>query len=105
MLLIPCPHCGIRPEIEFRYAGEAHVARPVQPATLNDRDWAEYLYMRSNPRGLHYERWRHIHGCARYFNAVRHTLSDRIVVTYKAGEPQPHGDALLAALNAVDVRR
>jgi sarcosine oxidase subunit delta len=61
--------------------------------------------MRSNPRGLHYERWRHIHGCARYFNAVRHTLSDRIVVTYKAGEPQPHGDALLAALNAVDVRR
>jgi sarcosine oxidase, subunit delta len=105
MLLIPCPHCGIRPESEFRYAGEAHVARPAQPAALNDRDWAEYLYMRSNPRGLHYERWRHIHGCARYFNAVRHTLSDRIVATYKAGDPRPHGDALLAALNPVEVRR
>jgi sarcosine oxidase subunit delta len=105
MLLIPCPHCGARPEIEFRYAGEAHVARPAQPSTLGDEDWAEYLYMRSNPKGLHYERWRHIHGCARYFNAVRHTVSDHIVATYKAGEAQPGGDALRAALNTVDVRR
>ena len=27
MLLIPCPYCGPRPELEFRYAGEAHIAR------------------------------------------------------------------------------
>ncbi|MBE7204270.1 MAG: sarcosine oxidase subunit delta, partial [Parafilimonas terrae] len=24
MLLIPCPYCGDRPELEFRYAGHAH---------------------------------------------------------------------------------
>ncbi|OYV41918.1 MAG: hypothetical protein B7Z80_00245, partial [Rhodospirillales bacterium 20-64-7] len=24
MLLIPCPWCGVRPENEFRYAGQAH---------------------------------------------------------------------------------
>ena len=27
MLLIPCPHCGPRAEIEFRHAGEAHLVR------------------------------------------------------------------------------
>jgi sarcosine oxidase subunit delta len=105
MLLIPCPHCGPRPEIEFRYAGEAHMARPANAADLDDSAWADFLYMRSNPKGLHYERWRHNFGCARYFNAVRHTVSDRIIATYKAGEPQPDGEALLAALQALDVRR
>ena len=25
MLLIDCPHCGPRNEVEFRYGGEAHV--------------------------------------------------------------------------------
>ena len=31
MLLIPCPYCGERPEIEFAYGGEAHIARPRKP--------------------------------------------------------------------------
>jgi sarcosine oxidase, subunit delta len=90
MLLIYCPHCEMeRPEIEFRYAGEAHIARPAAPSTVDDTVWADYLYMRSNPKGLHAERWRHIHGCARFFNVVRDTVTDRIRATYKAGEPQP----------------
>ena len=29
MLLIDCPHCGPRAEIEFRYGGEAHMVRPT----------------------------------------------------------------------------
>ena len=90
MLLIPCPYCGeTRPEIEFRNGGEAHVARPLDPSSTSDEQWADYLYMRSNPKGVHFERWRHIHGCGRFFNAARHTVTDRILVTYKAGEPQP----------------
>lgn len=89
MLLIPCPHCGERPELEFRYGGEAHVARPADPSALDDEAWAAYLYMRNNPKGLHAERWRHIHGCARYFNVLRDTVSDKIVASYKAGEPRP----------------
>jgi sarcosine oxidase subunit delta len=88
-LLITCPHCGARPEIEFRYGGEAHVARPADPGTLDDAAWAEFLYMRGNPKGWHAERWRHEHGCGRFFNAIRHTVSDRIVVTYRAGAPRP----------------
>jgi sarcosine oxidase subunit delta len=43
----------------------------------------------SNPRGTHYERWRHINGCGRFFNAVRDTVSDKFAMTYKAGEPRP----------------
>jgi sarcosine oxidase subunit delta len=89
MLRITCPHCGERPEIEFRYAGEAHVARPLDPSTQDDAAWAEFLYLRANPKGWHYERWRHEHGCGRFFNALRHTVSDRIVSTYAAGAPRP----------------
>jgi sarcosine oxidase subunit delta len=105
MLLIRCPYCGERPETEFRYAGEAHIARPLKPADMDDRAWTDFLYMRTNPKGLHFERWRHNYGCARFFNAVRHTVSDRVIATYKAGEARPDGDALLAQVQAVDVRR
>ena len=77
MLLIPCPHCGPRPEPEFAYAGQAHIARPKEPVALSDAEWAEFLYNRTNPRGVHAERWRHTHGCGRFFNATRDTVSDR----------------------------
>jgi sarcosine oxidase subunit delta len=88
MLLISCPYCGAaRPELEFRYAGEAHLART--PDAVDDDGWAAFLYARSNPKGLTFERWRHIHGCGRFFNAVRHTVTDKFVTTYKAGEPKP----------------
>jgi sarcosine oxidase subunit delta len=89
MLLIACPYCGERPEIEFRYAGEAHIARPRVPDTLDDAQWAAFLYLRSNHKGRHAERWRHIHGCGRFFNALRHSVSDRFAATYRAGETPP----------------
>ena len=44
MLLITCPYCGARPEIEFRCGGEAHIARPAEPAKVDDVDWAKYLF-------------------------------------------------------------
>ena len=90
MLLIHCPYCEEeRPELEFRHAGEAHIARPQNIASIPDEAFEEYFFIRSNPKGLVYERWRHIHGCARFFNAVRDTVTDKFVMTYKAGEPKP----------------
>ncbi|WP_295560235.1 sarcosine oxidase subunit delta [uncultured Sphingomonas sp.] len=89
MLLITCPYCGQRPQLEFSYAGEAHIDRPVRPADLNDEDWTTYLYTRSNPKGAHAERWRHLHGCGRFFNAIRDTRSDVFLATYKVGEQAP----------------
>ena len=70
MTLLNCPICGMdRPEIEFRNMGEAHIARPGPEAS--DDDMASFLYLRGNPKGLIAERWRHVHGCGRFFNAVR----------------------------------
>lgn len=89
MLLITCPYCGARPEIEFRAGGEAHIARPDDPAALDDQGWAEYLYYRSNPKGVHAERWLHVHGCGRWFNTVRNTVSDAFEQTYRMGDPRP----------------
>ena len=89
MLLIQCPYCGPRSEIEFRYGGEAHIARPTDPATFDDAAWGAFLYSRTNPKGLHAERWRHVHGCGRFFNAVRDTVSDKFVATYEIGAPKP----------------
>lgn len=84
MLLIPCPHCGLRAEIEFRHCGEAHLLRPE--LGVSDAEWAAYLYERPNPRGVTTERWRHIHGCGQFFNVVRDTLTDAIERSYPAGE-------------------
>ena len=89
MLLIHCPYCGVeRPELEFTYAGEAHIARAADPSKLTDEEWKNHLYIRSNPRGTHFERWRH-YGCGRFFNAVRDTVSDKFMLTYKTGLPRP----------------
>ena len=85
MLLIDCPYCGLRPEIEFRCGGEAHIARPARPTEIDDAAWATYLFTRSNPKGVHAERWIHQHGCQRWFNALRDTMSDAFVETYKMG--------------------
>jgi sarcosine oxidase subunit delta len=101
MLLIPCPYCGPRPEIEFRYGGEAHIARPAEPAAVDDAVWGAYLYLRTNAKGLHAERWRHTHGCGRFFNAVRDTVSDKFVVTYEIGAAKPD----LAALAVTPTER
>lgn len=89
MLLIACPWCGNRPENEFRYGGEAHIARPADPASADEGAWADFLYMRSNTKGVHYERWRHINGCGRFFNCMRDTVSDRILATYRPGDAKP----------------
>ena len=85
MLLIDCPFCGPRPEVEFRHGGEAHVARPANPREVDDHAWSEHLFVRKNPRGIHAERWNHQHGCQRWFNALRDTYTDHFVETYAAG--------------------
>lgn len=89
MLLIPCPHCGPRPETEFRYGGEAHIARPADPEALSDPEWADHLFMRTNPKGPHAERWMHAAGCRRWFNILRHTVSHEIVGVHPMGSPRP----------------
>lgn len=90
MLLIHCPYCNeTLPEAEFTYAGEAHVARPDYHSDPSDESWEAFLFIRHNAKGYHYERWRHVHGCGRFFNAVRNTVSDKFLTTYQLTAPRP----------------
>ena len=89
MLIIECPYCGPRDQLEFSNGGEAHVKRPDGSQDISDREWAEYVFIRSNPKGLFYERWVHSHGCRKWFNCVRDTSTDEILKTYKIDEPKP----------------
>jgi sarcosine oxidase, subunit delta len=86
MFQIHCPWCGERSETEFRYGGEAHIARPEKPEDLSDAEWGDFLFMRTNPKGWHRERWMHSAGCRRWFNAIRNTHTNEFHTTYKIGE-------------------
>ena len=73
---IACPHCGPRDEAEFRYRGDATVARPGAEAGADA--FLDYVYVRDNPRGWHVEWWHHLHGCRRVVKVVRHTVTHEI---------------------------
>ena len=89
MLKIACPWCGERDELEFSYGGQAHIAYPKNPHALSDDEWARYIFMRDNPKGVFHERWMHRHGCRRWFNVTRHTVTHEITAVYKPGESSP----------------
>ena len=86
MLLIPCPYCGDRDETEFGCGGEAHIARPLAENTITDAEFAEYLFLRDNPKGVFLERWQHSAGCRRWFNLARDTVSHEIIEVYAVGD-------------------
>ena len=89
MLKIDCPWCGTRTEDEFTCGGQSHIVRPLEPALVSDQEWADYLYQRMNPKGMHYERWRHTFGCRQWFNVARDTVTHKIKAVYKMGDPKP----------------
>jgi sarcosine oxidase subunit delta len=86
MLLIPCPWCGPRDVTEYRYGGQAGVAMPADGPRQDDAAWAEWVFIRANPKGPLDERWYHAHGCRRWFSLRRDTATDQIL-----SEPVPIG--------------
>ncbi len=86
MLQLNCPWCGSRDQTEFTYGGEAHIDRPLTPKDRSDEDWGSYVFFRVNPKGFHRERWMHSQGCRRWFNLMRHTVTNEINGSYKPGE-------------------
>ena len=97
MFLIRCPFCGERDISEFAHGGEAHIARPRGAEELRDAEWAGFVFMRANPKGVIAERWNHQAGCRRWFNMLRNTATDDILAVYKVGEPRPEVSARPAA--------
>jgi sarcosine oxidase, subunit delta len=89
MLRIHCPWCGPRDEPEFRWAGEVPAVGPGARGQVSDTAWAEYLFLRDNPKGLVRERWLHAAGCRKWFVVVRNTVTHEIRATIRIGETLP----------------
>ena len=77
MLLIPCPWCGPRAQVEFTYGGDATVKRPATDAPVDA--WAAFVYQRDNPAGPHNELWFHGAGCRQWFRVRRDTRTHEIL--------------------------
>ena len=72
MLLIACPHCGPRAQVEFAYDRTLDAIVPLAAST----DVAiAALYTRANPRGWSDELWQHRAGCRRWLVVRRHTVT------------------------------
>jgi heterotetrameric sarcosine oxidase delta subunit len=89
MLLICCPFCGPRAEIEFRCGGQGHLLRPGPAEEVSDETWGRYMYFRTNPKGVHLERWVHQAGCRLWFNVARDTVTHEVRAVYAMADPAP----------------
>lgn len=88
MLILTCPYCGVSgEETEFHGGGEAHLKRFGPGAS--DADFETYLFHRENPKGVHFERWRHVNGCGKWFIAARDTATLQVFGTYPAQTTEP----------------
>ncbi|MBV1864474.1 MAG: sarcosine oxidase subunit delta [Rhodobacteraceae bacterium] len=93
MLLLTCPNCGIKAdETELHPGGEAHITR--HGAGASDSDFEGYLFHRKNPKGVHFERWRHAMGCGKWFHAARATDTLEVFGTYSAQVFEPPNDLI-----------
>ena len=93
MLILTCPHCGTAAEeTEFHAGGEAHLKR-FGPGS-SDQDFHDYLFLKENPKGVHFERWRHVFGCGKWFHAARDTATLEVFGTYPAQVSRPPQDLL-----------
>jgi heterotetrameric sarcosine oxidase delta subunit len=91
VLLIPCPWCGPRAQIEFTYGGDATVKRPAPDAP--EAAWYAYVYVRDNPAGPQDELWLHSAGCRRWFRARRDTRAHDFHACAPLDETLPGGAA------------
>jgi sarcosine oxidase subunit delta len=88
MLILRCPYCGVdADETELTPGGEAHLTRFGPGST--DEEFHGYLFRRENPRGVHFERWRHSAGCGKWFHAARCTVTLEVFGTYPAQTTEP----------------
>lgn len=98
MLTLTCPHCGIRAEeTELSPGGEAHLRRYGPGDT--DEQFEAYMFARKNPKGVHFERWRHAYGCGKWFLAARCTATLEVFGTYPAQTSAPP-EYIIAAIRA-----
>jgi len=76
MLIIECPYCGPRVQVEFTYGG-ADLPRPAPDAPTDA--WFAYVYLRDNPKGPHAELWQHSAGCRTWLRVRRDTRTHDVL--------------------------
>lgn len=77
-MLIPCPHCGIRPVEEFTFLGDAKPVRPTTNEPSSMEQWFDYVYLRDNPRGNIEEYAHHSGGCRAWLVVSRNTETHEV---------------------------
>ena len=83
MLTLHCPNCGVHAdETDLHAEGEAHLKRFASGSS-------DYMFQRQNPKGVHFERWKHVYGCGKYFLAARCTATLEVFGTYSAQTHEP----------------
>ncbi|MEL7348553.1 MAG: sarcosine oxidase subunit delta [Pseudomonadota bacterium] len=98
MIMLTCPYCGaLCTETELAPGGEAHLKR-MGPGS-SDIDFSNYLFTRKNPKGVHFERWRHVYGCGKWFHVARCTVTLEVFATYPA-QVTEIPDYVVAAIQA-----
>jgi methylglutamate dehydrogenase subunit B len=75
-MLIPCPHCGVRPVEEFTFNGDASLRRPEGDDPVA---WHDYIYLRDNPKGVFDEYAHHAGGCRAWLVVRRNTLTHEVI--------------------------
>ena len=83
MMLIPCPWCGERSELEFTHGGDASKIMPSGDQQSDTEAWYQYVYERPNPAGEHVEFWHHSFGCNKWFKLSRDTTTNKIAGSSK----------------------
>ena len=74
---------GPRNISEFICGGE--VEQMPDPTTGSDHEWAEYLFIENNLKGVVREWWMHV-PTSYWFIAERNTETEEIIKTYPASE-------------------
>ena len=93
MLVLNCPYCKVdAEETELSAGGEAHLKR-FGPGS-KDEEFEAYMFSRKNPLGVHFERWRHVFGCGKWFHAARCTATLEVFGTYSAQTTEPPKDII-----------
>lgn len=83
MKRMTCPLNGARNIAEFIYGGK--VRSNLNPDTSSDREWAGYIFMEENKKGVVREWWMHAPS-SYWFIAERDTSTNEIVRTCPAAE-------------------
>jgi heterotetrameric sarcosine oxidase delta subunit len=90
-LLSPAPSAAPRRRDGFplRRPGACAPPATTDPVNITDEEQRDYLFIRHNPKGLHFERWRCDRGCGKWFHAARDTVTLEFKAFYGITELPP----------------